>query len=76
MLFITKKRDNYQQEKQFKFLICYLISVDLHLLEGAQNDEVQMTRRRLNGVRLKAVKQRVALEYAMEQQITKTVIPR
>ncbi|KAI6653487.1 Phosphatidylinositol 4,5-bisphosphate 3-kinase catalytic subunit gamma isoform-like [Oopsacas minuta] len=75
ILFITKKIENYVQEKQFRLLLSYLISVDLQLFEGAQNDEVQMTRRKLNGVRLKAVNERDVIDYTMERQMTQTAVP-
>lgn len=74
MLYITKKIENYQQDKNFKLLISYLISKDTQVLD-AQNDELNMTRRKLNGVRVKAVNERKALEYTMEKQMTTTTLP-
>ena len=75
VLYITKKIENYQQDKNSKLLISYLISKDTQVLDGAQNDELNMTRRKLNGVRVKAVNERKALEYTMEKQMTTTALP-
>jgi phosphatidylinositol-4,5-bisphosphate 3-kinase len=75
LLMVDTKKTESKEEKTLNMAISLMIGIGLYQLQFANNDELDITRRKMVAERIKAVKQRDPAMYSMEVEVHFSTIP-